>query len=280
VTAARLADGRIVHSKRMPQVSFIIPAYDEEVCLPRTIASIQEAATLAGVDHEIIVVDDASTDRTGEVARAHGASVHRVELRQIAAVRNAGARVAGGEILVFVDADTALPAETLSAALATLADARIVGGGSGVMFDGDMPRYARILLPVLTAFMRWNRLAAGCFIFCRRRAFEAVGGFDEAFFASEEIWLSRALGRQGRFVVLRERVVTSGRKLRQYSGWEILRLCLRITIRGPGGAKRREGLDLWYQSRREDRLPPAGSETAGAGHRRDTTVAPVQADAE
>jgi len=264
----------------MPQVSFIIPAYDEEVCLPRTIDSIHLAAAAAGIDHEVIVVDDASADRTGEVARAHGATVHRVELRQIAAVRNAGARVAGSETLIFVDADTALPAETLRAALATLEDSRVVGGGSGVSFDGVMPMYARILLPVMTVFMRWSRLAAGCFIFCRREAFEAVGGFDEAFFASEEIWLSRALKRQGRFVVLRHRVITSGRKLRQYSGWAILRLMVRITIRGPAGAKQRQGLELWYESRREDRLPAIPGGVGGDDAGREPAVAPVRSGTE
>ena len=60
-------------------------------------------------------------------------------------------------------------------------------------------------------------LASGSFLFCTRSAFEVVGGFDERRYASEEVWLSLALRKQGRFVILREHVITSGRKLRGYS---------------------------------------------------------------
>ncbi|MCZ6835474.1 MAG: glycosyltransferase family 2 protein, partial [Planctomycetota bacterium] len=119
----------------MPHISFIIPAYNEEVYVGRTIDSIHEAARAlpgaSGLDYEVIVVDDASDDKTGQVAQDHGAIVHRVELRHIAAVRNAGALIAKGAIFVFVDADTILPSQTLAGALKSLEDERVVGGGSG-----------------------------------------------------------------------------------------------------------------------------------------------------
>ena len=72
---------------------------------------------------------------------------------------------------------------------------------------------AAVCLPIYRIF----RLASGCFLFCTREAFDAVCGFDERLFAAEEGAMSRALARHGRFVVLREFVVTSGRKLRAYS---------------------------------------------------------------
>lgn len=96
------------------------------------------------------------------------------------------------------------------------------------------------------------RLAAGCFLFCTREAFDAVGGFDERLFAAEEAVMSRALRRHGRFVVLRESVTTSGRKLRAHSAREILGLLVRLAVGGPKTIQRREGLDVWYGERRAD----------------------------
>ena len=238
----------------MSLVSFVIPAHNEEACLPRTLRSIHESATEAGLDYEIIVTDDGSTDRTGEIARELGATVVRSERRQIAAARNTGATASRGSILIFLDADTALRTETVRAALVAIDDGA-VGGGCSVRFDGEIPFWSRVFLPVMTVTMRWARLAAGCFVYCRKDAFDAVGGFDERFYASEEIWLSNALKREGRFVILREHVITSGRKLRQYSGWQILRVCLRMCFGGLGAVQRRKGLELWYDAPRETVIP-------------------------
>src|SRR5438477_80126 len=82
-------------------------------------------------------------------------------------------------------------------------------------------------------------------------AFEAVGGFDEKLFVSEEIALSRALKKQGRFVVLKAPVLTSGRKLRTYSGREVAGLMFRIAIGGGRALRDRRQLGLWYGPRRE-----------------------------
>jgi len=64
--------------------------------------------------------------------------------------------------------------------------------------------------------------------------------------------MSQALRRQGRFVVLRESVTTSGRKLRAYSGREFLGIMLRLALAGRKGVRRREGLGNWYGERRAD----------------------------
>jgi hypothetical protein len=96
------------------------------------------------------------------------------------------------------------------------------------------------------------RLAAGCFVFCTRSAFEAAGGFDERLFGAEEIALSIALKRLGRFVILRETVLTSGRKLRTYSGLEVLGIMARAALSGGKMLERRDQMGLWYDPRRED----------------------------
>ncbi len=232
-------------------ISFVIPAWNEETNLPRTLRAIHGAARASGEAYEIVVADDGSDDRTGEIAVGSGARVVRVAHRQIAATRNSGARAARGEVLVFVDADTAIDAEVLRGALAALR-AGAVGGGAGVRFDGRVPLYARVMTRALCVSFRRLRYACGCFVFCTRAAFDASGGFDETMFGGEEIEISRALARQGRFVVLPHCVLSSGRKMRTHSAFEILGTLLRLGIRGKRGVRKREGMELWYGDRRPD----------------------------
>ena len=96
-------------------------------------------------------------------------------------------------------------------------------------------------------------LGAGAFLFTSRENFDAIGGFDEQFFIGEEIYFSFALRRLGRFQVLREPVVTSGRKLRMYSGCHIFSKTLSILLGGPNATRSRKKLDLWYNGKRETR---------------------------
>jgi glycosyltransferase involved in cell wall biosynthesis len=243
-------------------ISFIVPAYNEERLLGQTLASIHAAAAALGSrPYEIVVVDDASTDGTAEIARRSGARVVGVRLRQIAGTRNAGARAARGDIFIFVDADTIVPAATLAAALDALATGA-VGGGAAFRLDGRIPWHGRVLVFVVATVMRLGRLAAGCFLFCTRQAFEAAGGFDEQLFATEEIALSRALGRQGRLVILRETIETSGRKLRTHSGWDLVRLLGAFVGFGPRILRSRDRLGLWYGTRRADPHSRVPSRTA------------------
>jgi glycosyltransferase involved in cell wall biosynthesis len=232
-------------------ISFIVPAYNEERLLGATLDALRAAAVATGEPHELIVVDDASTDRTAVIAQDHGAVLVSVAHRQIAATRNSGARKAKGGLLIFVDADTIVNEAVVRSAVEALRSGA-AGGGAAVAFDGTVPLYARLLLPVLVWSFRSSGLAAGCFLFCTRNAFVAVGGFDEAFYGAEELVMSRALKRQGRFVVLRQAVITSGRKLRTHSVREMLAILVRLALRGPGAVKQRQGMDLWYAERRDD----------------------------
>jgi glycosyltransferase involved in cell wall biosynthesis len=232
-------------------LSFVIPAYNEEALLGRTLAALGAAAPAGGVPFEVVVADDASTDHTAAIAREHGARVVAVQHRQIAATRNAGARAASGDWLVFVDADTVVTPEAVRAAVSALR-AGAAGGGCALRFDGRLPLYARLPVAAVNPLYRLLGLASGCFLFCTRAAFEAAGGFDERLYGAEEAALSRALRRHGRFVVLREGVTTSGRKLRTHGAGEIFGLLARLAVSGPRALRRRDGLDLWYGPRRPD----------------------------
>lgn len=233
-------------------ISFIIPAYNEEPLIGETLTAIHRSVAQSLAEpYEIIVTDDASSDDTATVAANNGARVISVARRQISAARNAGAGQARGDLLIFVDADTMVNTAVVRAAVGAMRGGA-VGGGAAVRFGGRIPLYARALEKIGTFVNRIFRYAAGCFLFCRREAFEAVGGFDERLFGAEEIALSRALKRQGRFVVLRESVITSGRKLRAYSAIELLKVFANLAIRGWSGVRSRDAMSIWYDDRRDD----------------------------
>lgn len=229
-------------------ISFIIPAHNEQALLGETLGSIHAAASQVGRPYEVIVVDDASTDRTAEIAREHNAQVVSVEHRQIAATRNAGAAVAQGDWLVFVDADTLITAEVLHGAIDAL-QAGAVGGGARITFEGNAPWLVARLVKLFEVAYFSFKLAAGCFVFCTREAFAQAGGFDETVYVSEEITLSRELRKLGRFVILPARVNTSARKLETHRLGEMARLLLRLVLRGQKSFQTREGLEWWYGPR-------------------------------
>jgi GT2 family glycosyltransferase len=232
-------------------LSFIVPAYNEEHELPRALASIRAAAEPAGQSFEIVVVDDASTDATAEIAKAAGAIVVPVHYRHIAAVRNAGARAARGDLFFFVDADTSIAPSHVTGALAALA-AGCAGGGAPVATEGLIPWWGHVFIGIFSAlYFKIANLGAGAFLFTTRQNFDAVGGFDEQFFAGEEVYFTLALKKLGRFRLLREPIVTSGRKLRMHSARHILARSFAIVIGGKRVVRSRDKLDIWYDGQRE-----------------------------
>ncbi|HEY7328168.1 MAG TPA: glycosyltransferase [Gemmataceae bacterium] len=226
-------------------ISFIIPAYNEEQLLGRTLITLNAAARMLDEPFEVVVVDDASTDRTAAIAREQGARVVSVNHRQIAATRNAGAREAQGDILFFVDADTQANARAIRAGLRAIQQGA-VGGGCVCRYDGWIPLWARILLLMGDAGGRLLKLVGGAFLFCRRSDFEAIGGFCERYYAAEEVVFVKALKRRGLFVIPWETVVTSNRKLCTMSLRRVLGPLFRLAVGGPESFHSREGLDLWY----------------------------------
>jgi glycosyltransferase involved in cell wall biosynthesis len=233
-------------------LSFIVPAHDEETLIGATLRAIRRAGDAAGRSYEVIVVDDASTDGTAAIAAAEGARVVPIAVRQIAKVRNAGAVASAGELLIFVDADTTVTPAVVQATCRAI-DGGAIGGGSATRLDDASPWYAKVLMWLLAWAARPVRIANGCYFFCTKQAFERAGTFDERLFAGEEIALSRALKKQGRFVLLRETVTTSGRKIRTHSFRELLGTLGRIVVGGPRVLQSRQRLELWYGPRRRDR---------------------------
>ena len=235
-------------------LSFIVPAHNEELWIGKCLHSIRATMEIVSEPYEVIVVDDASTDSTHQIAQQMGVRTLRIEQRKISAVRNAGARAAGGEVFFFVDADTQVNERAVSAALAVLR-AGAAGGGCVFDFDGPTPLWGRIILFFAVLAARLIRWVGGCFLFCTREAYCATGGFSESLYAGEDLEFVQALKKVGRFVLLKPKVVSSGRKLSVVGPWEVLGLMLTIAIRG-ARYESKWVLDILYGRRAQDSKRP------------------------
>jgi len=232
-------------------VSVIVPAWNESAELPATLDNLRAALARCSGPWELIVVDNASSDDTAAVAVAHGARVVHEPHRQIARARNTGARAATGHCLMFVDADTRPPAQLVIHAIELMRSRRSCGGGAQLRFeDGGSP---------LLRFgaRAWNRLAsslglgAGCFLFATRDAFDMIGGFDESYYAGEELGFSRRLRRYGKVcgqplvIIDQPPVLTSPRKAHWHSTPRQLGLLLLISVY-PFALRSRRLCGFWY----------------------------------
>ena len=238
-----------------PDYSIIIPAFNEAAELPATLDAIRAAMAAQPLTGECIVVDNNSSDETAAIATAVGADLVIFEpINQIARARNAGAQASRGQHLIFVDADTRISAELLAEALHRLGTGNCVAGGSIIEFDGTdkIGAIGRFGIGAWKRISKLTRTAAGSFLFCRRDAFEAIGGFDQKLYASEEVRLSRLLRKWGREHGLSFEIITSSpahtsaRKLQWYSGpkmlgWIFFMMLVPIAVRS------RKLCGFWYE---------------------------------
>jgi len=236
------------------KVSVIVPAYNEEKLLAESLRAIL-AAMEAFESAELIVCDNNSTDATADIARAAGAKVVFEPQNQISRARNAGARAASGEWLIFVDADSSPSVALFNDVKEAIGRGSVIAGGSTVAYP-DASAAARLALGSWNVASRALRWAAGSFIFVEAVSFYTVGGFSEELFAGEEIDLFRRLKRrarsQGREIVILHRhpLVSSDRKLRLYGWGELLRFFAKTVATGGRTLHRREDCPAWYDGRR------------------------------
>ena len=233
-------------------ISFVIPAHNEEAGLGRTLEAIHESARALGQPYEIVVANDASTDRTAEVAEQHQARVVSVNNRQIAATRNSGARAALGERFFFVDADTTINARSVAEAMRYM-DKGAVGGGGPPLFEGPIPLYLELLARLAVVAAKFISFTGGAFMFCTREAYLKTGGFDERLFWSEEGAFAMALKREGRFVVLWHPVRTSARRFRSLSWSHVPGFISRLILSPRKTFTDRSFVQkIWYDSNRSN----------------------------
>ena len=188
-----------------PGISVIVPTLNERACLAATL----DAVALSASD-ELIVVDAGSSDATPDIARRYTSKVYqgpRGRARQM----NHGARSAGGDILLFLHADTLLPPGALDAVRRALQQPGTGGGAFRLSIAPATPAL-RLVAWGTNLRSRFGGLPYGDqALFVWRRVFEELGGYDDVPFM-EDIRLVQALRRSGRLAIVPQAVVTSGRR--------------------------------------------------------------------
>ena len=221
-------------------ISVVLPAYNEEKYITRTLASIRK---LTRKPDEIIVIDGGSTDKTKEIAQQHGARVVTVPHRGIGFARQKGLEAARGDIIAFTDSDTVVPPDWLSKIEETLSRPGIVatygpylvdfGWGPYVLFSNYIQPYLWLFLQLIGLPIAPGQNSA----FIRKSGMKA-GGYPVDFKAAEDIEMIRRLKTVGKVVYrLDNKVLSSGR--RGNEGWTMITRMIK-------------GLTLYYTTRKAD----------------------------
>ena len=249
----RSSDGRTCAS-----ISIIIPAFNEAEYIEKTLHTIQAAVSRYAGTTEIIVVDNASTDSTGQIATRMGARVICEEKRQIARAKNTGAGHARGDFLVFVDADTTLEGDILEKVCVVLSKGDVIGGGAWV--EPDSRGLARWLFKyVVNPLLGLKNVTVGPFLFCDRQAFNCVGGFDEELYAAEEFSLASRIKEQGiktnqTWKIIKyhtaHRIVTSIRNFGRFGGLQMAFKNIHLLWNTDAKLRKKSECDFWYKARK------------------------------
>ena len=236
-------------------VSIVIPAFNEAKYLPNTIEAVENASRVfeaAGWGSEIVLCDNNSTDATAEIARAYGVRVVFESFNQISASRNAAARVAKGDWLVFLDADTQVSSELFRAMMRAIASGNCIGGGAPVKFDSG-PWLACQTVHIWNTLAKIMSWAAGSFLFCEANAFRKLDGFNTELFAAEEVEYCERLNRLGkilakRLIMLRPPVITSGRKVKALFTSKNLAHGVEALFTAGEALKNKNNCEYWYDN--------------------------------
>jgi glycosyltransferase involved in cell wall biosynthesis len=210
-------------------LSIVIPAFNEEGYLGETLASLNRASTAlqGSLTTEIIVVDNNSNDSTADIARALGATLARETQHNIAKIRNAGATLSNGDVLVFVDADTIVPDKLLTHIVEAMSDDTCFGGAIDTDYR-PMKLTVQAYLQIWRIIGKLSGMAQGATQFCRKDVFFTLKGYDETLLMGEDVdfyWhLKRFAKRQNGSIVFIDdvRVVPSTRRFDQWRFWRTL----------------------------------------------------------
>jgi len=218
------------------KISVIVPAYNEEKYLPRTLEKIKAGLATLDCICEIIVVDNESTDKTKQIAEDFGAKVFTESEHNIAQVRNAGARNSSGDVLIFVDAVTLVPAEVFQEIASVMKNEKCFGGAAAVDYENFERKWMKFYLLGWRFWGMIFNMKQGAAQFCRKVSFLRIGGYDETVFMGEDVlfyWkLSRFAKQNGAFLhfIKNPKVLTSARRFDRMSLWKTFLLTHPIFI--------------------------------------------------
>ena len=208
-----------IHSPAALSIGIVIPVFNEATILAQSLSHLREVIA----DEEVVVVDGGSSDRSAQIA----SGFFRTEAGPTAnrgAQLNWGSRFLKTDVLIFLHADSRLPAGFQASIRSALREPGVVGGCFQLEFDvaGPMFRFYSWCTQFPSRFLHFGDQA----FFMRREVFEEIGGFRPLPFL-EDVDFVRRLRRCGRFAVLSTRVVTASRRFMRHG---IVRQMLRNIV--------------------------------------------------
>lgn len=214
--------------------SVIIPAHNEEKYIAKCIDAIKRASEKVGADNvQIIVSANRCIDNTVEIASAMGAEICENTVKCISAVRNDGAKLAKGDIIVTIDADSCMTEDSLAEIKTMLESGKFIGGGTRAKFDrmslGIAFSSAYVALQIIPIMKKHKAALMGGMFWCYRKDFELIGGFDEALVSLEDMDFAIRLKQLGdkrgqKYGVLKKsRIITPSRKFDQFGDWYLIK---------------------------------------------------------
>jgi len=233
---ARIAD----RTRMRPMISVIIPAHNESDYLPATLDGLKRQNH---ANFEVIVVANGCSDRTAEVARGKCHRLIVLSDKNLGVARNLGARMARGEILLFLDADTTLE----PMALRRISQCFFKDYAAGTLMgrpDRDKPQY-RIVYALKNMIHRFSlHPGSSGVILCWKRQFFEIGGFDEGLQVRENSHLIKRLMRFGKYLYIGDVAATTSMRRYQYCGFQrVVWLWFKLWLQSLFGDLHREHYD-------------------------------------
>lgn len=208
-----------------PMISVVIPAHNEEEFLPVTLEALRKQDY---ENYEVIVAANGCSDRTVEVAEGRCDEVIDLKARGLGPARNTGAERARGELLMFLDADTVLEPNALSAVAKKFTRKYAAGTLRGVP-DTNKGAYKIIYFFKNLIHRTHAHHGSSGVILCWKDQFHAVGGFNNELYLRENSDLMKKLRRFGRYAYLNNTpAVTSMRRYERAGTGEMVFLWLRV----------------------------------------------------
>ncbi|MGN7896325.1 glycosyltransferase [Bacillus sp. 22475] len=214
--------------KKNIKFSIIIPAHNEEKYIRKCLDSIVEASKAYTNAIEVIVVLNRCTDKTEEIAQLYNCITLKNNDKNLSKIRNAGAEIASGEIIITIDADTQMTETMLSNVDKYLASGKYNGGGVNGKFERiSLGIIVSAMLIIVPLYFKYGAISVGVF-WCYKKDFIAIKGFNENMLMAEDADFAKRLKEWGKksdkkYGTIKNGMITSCRRFDKYGDWALLK---------------------------------------------------------
>ena len=215
------------HNTFMEKISFIIPAYNEENYIGKCLESIISESKNAPIETEVIVVNNASTDGTKQIAQSFPGVIIIDERRKgVSFARQAGFLASSGDCIAYIDADSQLISGWIATATKKFSKKNVVAVSGPAVFQ-DLPVATNLIIRTVY-YLGYisGSFAIGANLLIKKSALQNIGGINTAFeFYGDDADLAKRLSKIGRVIFnFNLPVYTSGRRFKQEGlltmGWK------------------------------------------------------------